>query len=121
MMYAESHEWTRIEGDTAVIGITDYAVEEVGDIVFVEFEDKKEVAKGDTFGILETVKAVFDLYASVSGEIIEVNSEVEENPEIIKENPFGNGWLIKITYSDEDEFDELMSADAYKEFCRKQE
>lgn len=121
MMYAESHEWTRIEGDTAVIGITDYAVEEVGDIVFVEFEDEKEVAKGETFGILETVKAVFDLYAPVSGKITEFNSEIEENPDIIKEDPFGSGWLVKIACSDENEFDGLMSADAYKEFCQKQE
>lgn len=119
--YTESHEWARLEGDTVVIGITEYAAKEVGDIVFVEFEEDEEIAKGEPFGILETVKAVFDLYAPLSGDIAETNSEAEENPDIIKEDPLGKGWLVKVTYSDEEEFDDLMTADAYDEFCREQD
>jgi glycine cleavage system H protein len=119
--YTESHEWARLEGDKVVIGITEYAAKEVGDIVFVEFEENEEIAKGEPFGILETVKAVFDLYAPVSGDIAETNSEVEENPDIIKEDPLNKGWLVKVAYSDEEEFDDLMTADAYDEFCREQD
>ena len=119
--YTESHEWARLEGDVIVIGITEYAAKEVGDIVFIEFEEEEEIAKGETFGILETVKAVFDLHAPVSGDIAEVNRETEENPDLIKEDPLGKGWLIKVTFSDEEELDDLMTADAYDEFCKGQE
>ena len=119
--YTESHEWARLEGDVIVIGITEYAAKEVGDIVFIEFEEEDEIAKGETFGILETVKAVFDLHAPVSGDIAEVNREAEENPDLIKEDPLGKGWLIKVTFSDEEELDDLMTTDAYDKFCRDQE
>jgi len=118
--YTESHEWARLEDDVIVVGITDYAAKEVGDIVYVEFEAEEEVAKGEPFGTLETVKAVFDLYAPVSGDLVAVNKEVEENPEIIKEDPFGKGWLIKVKPSDEEEFDDLMTAEAYDEFLKKE-
>ena len=116
--YTESHEWARLEGNVLVIGITEYAAKEVGDIVFIEFEQEEEIAKGETFGILETVKAVFDLYAPVSGDITAVNREAEENPDLIKEDPLGKGWLIKVAFSDEEELDDLMTADAYDEFCK---
>ena len=119
--YTESHEWARLEGDSAVIGITEYAAKEVGDIVFIEFEEEEKIAKGETFGILETVKAVFDLHAPVSGDITEVNREAEENPELIKETPLEKGWLIKIAVSDKEEFDDLMTAAAYDEFCQAKE
>ena len=119
--YDKTHEWARLEEGVVIVGITDYAAEEVGDIVFVEFEEEEEVAKGETFGTLETVKAVFDLYAPVSGDIVETNKEVEENPDIIKQDPFGKGWLLKISPSDEDELEDLMTAEAYDEFLKKQD
>jgi glycine cleavage system H protein len=86
--------------------------------VFIEFEEEEEIAKGETFGTLETVKAVFDLHAPVSGDISEVNRNVEENPNIVQEDPLAKGWLIKVAFSDEEEFDDLMTADAYDEFCK---
>lgn len=118
--YTDSHEWARLEDDMIIIGITEYAVGQVGDIVFVEFEEEDEVAKGDTFGILETVKAVFDLYAPIGGDIVERNTELETNPDLIKEEPFGKGWILKIKPTDEDEFKELMTADEYEAFIEKQ-
>ena len=118
--YTETHEWARLENGIVIIGITEYAAEQVGDIVFVEFEEEDEVSKGDTFGILETVKAVFDLYAPVGGDIIERNRELETNPDLIKAEPFGKGWILKIKPTDEEELNELMTADEYDRFLEEQ-
>ena len=118
--YTDSHEWVRMEDDVYVIGITEYAIEQVGDIVFVEFEEDDEVSKGDTFGILETVKAVFDLYAPLSGDVAERNTELESNPDLLKQEPFDAGWIIKIRSSDEEEITELMTAEEYEKFLADQ-
>jgi glycine cleavage system H protein len=117
--YTENHEWARLEDGIVVIGITEFAVEQVGDIVFVEFEEEDEVSGGDSFGILETVKAVFDLYAPVSGDVLERNTELESNPDLIKEEPYGKGWMLKIKPTDEDELNELMTADEYEKFIEE--
>jgi glycine cleavage system H protein len=117
--YTESHEWARLENGIVITGITEYAAEQVGDIVFIEFEEEGEIDRGDAFGVLETVKAVFDLYAPVSGEILERNTELEKNPTLIKEEPYGKGWILKIKPNDEEELAELMDADAYEKFLEE--
>jgi len=118
--YTDSHEWIRMEDDAFVVGITEYAAEQVGDIVFVEFEDEDEINKGDTFGILETVKAVFDLYAPLTGDIVERNTELESTPDLIKQEPFDSGWILKIKASDDDEINELMTTEEYEKFLAEQ-
>ncbi|MFH1707639.1 MAG: glycine cleavage system protein GcvH [Planctomycetota bacterium] len=118
--YTESHEWARLENGIVITGITEYAAEQVGDIVFIEFEEDDEIDRGDAFGVLETVKAVFDLYAPVSGEILERNTELEKNPTRIKEEPYGKGWILKIKPNDEEELAELMGADEYEKFLEEQ-
>ena len=114
LKYTKNHEWIRIEGDSAVQGITDYAQSELSDIAFVELPDKGiSVEKDNACGTIEAVKAVSEIYAAVSGEIIEVNDEIANNPEIISDDPYGEGWLFKIRMSDPSEADKLMSADDY--------
>lgn len=114
LKYTKNHEWIRIEDDSAVQGITDYAQSELSDIAFVELPDKGiSVEKDNACGTIEAVKAVSEIYAAVSGEIIEVNSEIADNPEIISDDPYGEGWLFKIKMSDPSEADDLMSADQY--------
>lgn len=114
LKYTKNHEWVRIEGDSAVQGITDYAQSELSDIAFVELPDEGlSVERNNACGTIEAVKAVSEIYAAVSGEIIEVNSEIANNPEIISDDPYGKGWLFKIKMSDPSEADELMSADHY--------
>ena len=115
--YQQSHEWARSEGDMVVVGISDYAQDELGDIVFVELpEVGKSLKKGEAFGVVESVKAASDVYMPVSGEVAEVNTALEDKPETINESPFGDGWILKIKPSDTGELDALMDADAYKEF-----
>lgn len=117
--YQESHEWIRKDGDILVCGISDYAQDSLGDIVFVEFpEVGSALKKGDAFGVVESVKAASDVYMPVSGEIVEVNNNVEENTEIVNQDPFGDGWLIKIKPDDESEMKDLMDADKYEEFTK---
>jgi glycine cleavage system H protein len=117
LKYAETHEWVRLEGDVATVGISDYAQGELGDIVFVELpETGSEVAQGDSCGTIEAVKTVSDFNAPVSGEIIEVNEAVEEEPTLVNSDCYGQGWLIKIRVSDKGGLDELMDAEAYSEF-----
>jgi glycine cleavage system H protein len=102
LQYTESHEWVRAEGDTATIGITDHAQEELGDVVFVELpEVGATLEAGDSFGAVESVKAVSDLYAPVGGEVTEVNSTLEDSPEKINEDPYGEGWILKLRTSAE--------------------
>ncbi len=115
--YLESHEWARKDGDLVVCGISDYAQDSLGDIVFVELpEVGATLNKGDAFGVVESVKAASDVYMPVGGEIAEVNGALEETPETVNEDPFGEGWLIKVKPSDASELDGLMSADEYQKY-----
>ena len=115
--YTEDHEWIRTEGETATVGITEFASSELGDVVFVEIETQGEnLGKGDSFGTIEAVKTVSDLFMPVSGEVLEVNPALADTPEVINKDPYGEGWLIKIKISDPAEVDELMSADDYVKY-----
>ena len=114
LKYTKDHEWLKIDGDVAVIGITDFAQGELGDIVFVEIETEGEqLAKEETFGTIEAVKTVSDLFMPVSGEVIEINPKLEDNPEVINQDPYGDGWLIKIKLEDTAEIEGLMDAGDY--------
>ncbi len=117
LKYTREHEWIRDNGDgTLTVGITDFAQSELGDIVFVEIDKVGEsVDKDDTFGTVEAVKTVSELYMPVSGEILEWNEALEDEPELINEDPYGKGWMIKIKMSDSSQLDELLSVDDYKE------
>ncbi len=114
LKYHKEHDWARIEGDVAVLGVTDYAQEALGDIVYIELpEVGTEVSAGSTYAEIESVKAVSDVYAPLSGTIVETNEEVVDAPELINESPYEDGWLIKVKLSDPAELDELMSAEEY--------
>ncbi|MBK6756236.1 MAG: glycine cleavage system protein GcvH [Moraxellaceae bacterium] len=116
LKYATSHEWVRLEGDIAIVGITDHAQEALGDLVFVELPDLGDtVNAGDEAGVVESVKAASDIYAPVSGEVIEINPALEDTPELINTDPYGEGWMYKIRVSDMAELDDLLSADEYDE------
>lgn len=117
LKYTREHEWIRDNGDgTATIGITDFAQSELGDIVFVELEGTGfSFDKDDVFGTVEAVKTVSELFAPISGEIVEINDGLEDDPEIVNNDPYGDGWLVKISISDASEMDNLLSSDAYKE------
>lgn len=115
--YTESHEWVRLEhDDTVVIGITEYAEHQLGDLVFVELPDMQlAVEQGDELSVVESVKTAADVYAPISGEVIEVNQQLESRPELINQDPYGNGWICRIKPSNLEELDELLDADAYEE------
>ncbi|MBN1952954.1 MAG: glycine cleavage system protein GcvH [Bacteroidales bacterium] len=116
LKYTKDHEWIKVEGDTAVIGITDYAQGELGDIVFVEIETQGETLnQGDVFGSIEAVKTVSDLFMPAGGEILEVNDSINDTPELINTDPFGKGWLVKVKLTDPSEIDGLLDAAQYKE------
>ncbi len=116
LKYTSDHEWAKIDGDVAVIGITDYAQGELGDVVFVELpEAGSKVAKGDTFGTIEAVKAVADLFAPLSGEVLEINEKLENEPETVNKDPYGNGWMIKVKLENPDELNDLLDAQKYQE------
>ncbi len=115
LKYTQDHEWIKIDGDIAIVGITDFAQGELGDIVYVEIETEgEELDKEEVFGSVEAVKTVSDLFMPVSGEITEFNEALEASPETVNEDPYGDGWMIKIKMSDISEIDGLMDADAYK-------
>ncbi len=116
LKYTKDHEWIRVEGKDAFVGITDYAQGELGDIVFVDVDTVGEtLAKEETFGTVEAVKTVSDLMMPVGGEVLEINAELEDNPELVNKEPYQKGWIVKIHISDLSELDELLSAEAYKE------
>lgn len=116
LKYTKDHEWIRVEGDHAFIGITDFAQGELGDIVYVEIETKGEtLGKEEIFGTIEAVKTVSDLFMPVSGEIIEVNNAIESNPDSVNKDPYGTGWLIKIKMTNPEEMDQLLTETQYKE------
>ncbi len=115
LKYTKEHEWVRVEGEEAYVGITDYAQSQLGDIVFVEVETEgDELEAGDTFGSIEAVKTVSDLYMPIAGEVLEFNSELEDQPDLVNKDPYGKGWIIKVKVDDESQLDGLLSADAYK-------
>ena len=115
LYYTREHEWARLEDDVATIGITDYAQGELGDIVFVELpQEGDSVLTGDAFGTIEAVKAVSELYSPVDGEIVDVNTELDDAPEVINSSPYEDGWMIKIRMSDPSQKDNLLSAEEYK-------
>jgi glycine cleavage system H protein len=118
LRYTKSHEWVRIEGDTATIGITDHAQDELGDIVFVELPDEGDTFDaGDSFGTVESVKAVSDLYTPVGGEVVEVNSSLEDAPEKINDDPYGEGWIVRLRTSDEAD---LLSPEEYEKVVEEE-
>jgi glycine cleavage system H protein len=118
LQYTKSHEWVRIEGDTATIGITDHAQDELGDIVFVELPEEGDAFDaGESFGTVESVKAVSDLYAPVGGEVVEVNSALEDAPENINEDPYGEGWIVKLRTTDEAD---LLSPEEYEKVVEEE-
>lgn len=114
LKYTNEHEWIRVESDVAYVGITDYAQGELGEIVFVEIETAGEtIAAGETFGSVEAVKTVSDLFMPVSGEVLEVNPALEAQPELVNSDPYGEGWMIKVSVDDPAELDRLLDAAAY--------
>ncbi|NOK85882.1 MAG: glycine cleavage system protein GcvH [Chloroflexi bacterium AL-W] len=118
LFYAESDEWVRIEDDTATIGISDYAQDALNDIVYVELPAVGDTFDAsDSFGSVESVKAASDLYAHIGGEVVEVNTALEDEPEIINSDPYGKGWIIKLKLSGAADTSGLMDADAYKAYC----
>ena len=119
--YTKEHEWIRVEGGQATVGITDFAQGQLGDVVFVEVpEAGKQVKKGDEAAVVESVKAASDVYAPVSGEVVEGNQALVDDPALVNSDPEGEGWFFKLTLSDTSELDGLMDADAYKTFCESQ-
>jgi len=115
LYYSKEHEWCRVEGDVAVIGITDFAQGELGDVVFLEFPEVGDtLSAGDEFGTIEAVKAVAELYAPISGEVTEINEAAVDAPETVNEDPYGAGWMIKIQMSDSSEVENLLDAAAYE-------
>ncbi|MDP8231092.1 MAG: glycine cleavage system protein GcvH [Candidatus Zophobacter franzmannii] len=115
LFYTETHEWVKLEGDTAYVGITDFAQQELGEIVYVELPEAGDtVTSGEPFGSVETSKAVEDVNSPISGEVLSVNSELEDSAETVNNSPFEDGWLIKVRLSDKNEISKLISAAAYK-------
>ncbi len=117
LKYSEEHEWIRVEGDTGVVGISDHAQSQLGDIIFVDVNTLgEEISQNDVFGSVDAVKTASDLFLPISGEIIEINSQLESNPELVNNDPYGEGWIIKIKIKDSSELDSLMDADSYQNF-----
>lgn len=115
LKYTHEHEWIKVEGDHAIVGITDFAQKELGDIVFVEVDTVGQtINTNDVFGTIEAVKTVSDLFIPVAGEIVELNSEIESNPELVNSDPYGKGWIVKIKLKNKSEVDGLLSSDAYE-------
>ena len=121
LSYLPSHEWVRNEGDgTVTIGVTDFAQEQLGDVLFVELpEVGTQLSTEEEFGVIESVKAASDLYAPVSGEVVEINEQLEDDPELVNSDPYGDAWLLKIKLSDTDELNHLLDADSYSVLCEE--
>ena len=120
LKYTKDHEWIRVEGDVAYVGITDFAQSELGEIVYVDITTEGEtVEKEEVFGTIEAVKTVSDLFMPATGEVLEVNPELEDTPELVNEDAYGKGWLIKVTVADPAQLDELLSADEYQKLIAK--
>ena len=120
LKYTEEHEWVLVENDIVTVGITDFAQDQLGDIVFVELPEVGDTMElGKTFGVVESVKAVSDVYAPVSGEVVEINEELPDEPEALNNSPYDAGWMVKIKLSDSSVLDSLMDVDTYQEFIEK--
>ncbi len=120
--YAPTHEWAKVEGDVAVVGISDYAQHSLSDVVYVELpEVGRVVEKGEAVAVVESVKAAEDVYAPLSGEVVEVNEELPDNPEWVNEDPYGKGWFFKIKMSNPAEYEELLDVEAYKKVVEEEE
>ncbi len=116
LKYTTDHEWVKVEGNVGTIGITEYAQGELGDIVFVDIpEDLSEITSGESFGTIEAVKTVSDMYAPVTGKVVEINSSLADEPQKINSDPYGEGWIVKVEINDLSALDELLSPEAYKE------
>ena len=114
LKYTKEHEWVKVDGVTATIGITDHAQGELGDIIFVEFPDiDQEIEKDEPFGTIEAVKTVADLFAPISGMVTEINEDLEDSPESVNSDPYGEGWIVKVSIDNADELDELMTPEQY--------
>lgn len=121
LKYSKEHEWVLVEDRVAIIGITEYAQQELGDVVYVELPEVGEkIVKDDPFGAVESVKAVSDIFAPVSGTVTEVNDTLPDGPETINDDPYGDGWMIKVEMSDKDDLKDLMSAEEYAEYLEQQ-
>jgi glycine cleavage system H protein len=119
LKYTKEHEWLKAENDTAIVGITDFAQNALNDIVFVELPDKgKKLTQFKTAATIESVKSVSDIYSPVSGEVIEINKQLKDHPELINKEPFGKGWLFKVKITDKSELDKLMSSEEYTEMTK---
>lgn len=117
ILYTESHEWIRVEGDEGLAGISDHAQEQLSDIVYVEMPDEgDEFDKGEVYATVESVKAASDVYLPVGGEILEINEALEDSPELVNQDPYGEAWFVRIAIADASELDDLMDAEAYQEF-----
>lgn len=114
LKYTNDHEWLRVEGNIGVVGVTDHAQSELGDVVYVDIPDAADVKAGETFGTIEAVKTVADLLSPVSGKIIEVNTGLNDNPEVVNKDPYGEGWIVKIDMTDLSELNALLDVNAYK-------
>jgi len=116
LKYTKDHEWIRVEGDMAFVGITEFAQRELGDIVYVDIDTlDKTVAKEEVFGTVEAVKTVSDLFSPLTGEVLEINEKLDGSPELVNSDPYGDGWMIRMSIADTAELEELLSADAYRE------
>ncbi len=121
LKYSREHEWVRVEGNIAVIGITDFAQSELGDVVYVELpEAGAEVEANNTFGVVESVKAVSDLFAPVSGVVVEANTTLEDQPELVNSEPYEDGWMIRVEMKDESELNDLLEADSYRAYTEEE-
>lgn len=122
LKYTTEHEWVLVEGEIATVGITDFAQDRLGDITYVELPAVGDaVAKGDPFAVVESVKAVSDVYAPVSGTVEEINDDLPESPQMLNEDPYGDGWMVRIRMSDPEELEDLMDVEAYREYVAEQE
>lgn len=121
LRYGKTHEWLRQEGEEATVGITDYAQDQINDVVFVELPQLETgLEVGKEFAVIESVKAAFDIYAPVSGKVIGINEELANNPGLVNSDPYGAGWLVKVKLNDVEELDKLLSADEYERFLEKE-
>lgn len=120
LKYSKEHEWVRVEDETAVVGITDYAQEQLGDVVYVELPDVgSELTQFSPCGTIESVKTVSDFYAPISGKVMKINEELDEGPELINDDPYGKGWIMEVKLSNPDELDQLLSAQDYDTFVQE--
>ncbi len=121
LKYTKEHEWIKIEGNQAVIGITDYAQDSLGDVVYLELpEEGDSITRDEGFGVVESVKAVSDLYAPISGAVAEINDSLVESPEVINDDPYGEAWMLKVDVENASELDELLSAEEYEQYIEEE-